>query len=87
MKTHRALSLSALITTGFVAIGCSGTYKNQVNFNPSEPIRIAVLPFAQIDDSGALVQADENYLIDNVALVSSKLKQTPSQYVQTLVQS
>jgi hypothetical protein len=87
MKTHRALSLPALITTGLVAIGCSGTYKNQVNFNPSEPIRIAVLPFAQIDDSGALAQADENYLIDNVALVSSKLKQTPSQYVQTLVQS
>ena len=87
MKTLRALKLPTLITTTLVAVGCSGTYKNQVHFNPSEPIRIAVLPFAQVDDSGALIQADENYLIDNVALVSSKLKQTPAQFVQTLAQS
>ena len=87
MKTLRALKLPTLITTTLVAVGCSGTYKNHVHFNPSEPIRIAVLPFAQVDDSGALIQADENYLIDNVALVSSKLKQTPAQFVQTLAQS
>ena len=87
MKTPRSLKLPAFITTALIAVGCSGTYKNQVHFTPSEPIRIAVLPFAQVDESGALIQADENYLIDNVALVSSKLKQTPAQFVQTLVQS
>jgi hypothetical protein len=67
--------------------GCSGAYKSTVQFNPSEPIRIAVLPFAQVDESGALAQTDENYLIDNVSVVSSKLKQTPAQFVQSLVQS
>lgn len=66
---------------------CAGSYKHTLAFNPAEPIRIAVLPFAQVDATGALVQADENFLIDNVALVSSKLKQTPAQFVQTQVQT
>jgi hypothetical protein len=67
--------------------GCAGTFKSDVNFNPAEPIRIAVLPFAQVDENGQLAQVDENYLIDNVAIVSSKLKQTPAEFVQSLVQS
>lgn len=67
--------------------GCSGSYKHSLSFNPAEPIRVAVLPFAQVDDSGGLVQADENYLIDDVGLVSSKLKLTPAQFVQNVVQS
>ena len=67
--------------------GCAGSYTHTLNFNPSEPIRIAVLPFAQVDEKGALVRADENLLIDNVSLVSSQLKQTPAQFVQTEVQT
>ena len=67
--------------------GCAGTFKSNVNFNPAQPIRIAVLPFAQVDDKGVLAQVDENYLIDNVLLVSSKLKETPAQFTQNLVQS
>lgn len=66
---------------------CTGTFRQRIDFNPSEPIRIAVLPFAQVDDKGELVQTDENLLIDNVGLVSSKLKQTPADFVQDLVQS
>jgi len=67
--------------------GCAGSYKHTLSFNPSEPIRIAVLPFAQVDEKGDLIRADESLLIDNVALVSSHLKQTPAQFVQTEVQS
>jgi hypothetical protein len=67
--------------------GCAGSYTHTLNFNPSEPIRIAVLPFAQVNDKGELIRADGDLLIDNVALVSSHLKQTPSQFVQTEVQS
>jgi hypothetical protein len=33
------------------------------------------------------VQSDENLLIDEVALVSSKLKQTPAQFMQALIQN
>jgi hypothetical protein len=75
---------------GFAIImlsACAGTFKHTVDFNPAEPIRIAVLPFAQVNEKGELVQTDENLLIDNVVIVSSKLKQTPAEFVQDLVQS
>jgi hypothetical protein len=67
--------------------GCAGSYKHTLSFNASEPFRIAVLPFAQVDEHGELIRADGSLLIDNVALVSSHLKQTPAQFVQTEVQS
>lgn len=87
MRTVKSLPIVAFSVLCGVLSGCAGTYKHTLAFNPAEPIRIAVLPFAQVDDKGALVQADENFLIDNVALVSSKLKQTPAQFVQTQVQT
>ena len=67
--------------------GCAGTFKHALNFNPSEPIRVAVLPFGQVDDKGNFIAADSSYLIDNVGLVSSKLKEPPATYVQKLVQN
>ena len=81
--------LRAIFTmlTAVLALGCAATFKPQLNFNPSEPIRIAVLPFAQVDENGQLAQVDESLLIDNVSLVSSKLKQTPAQFVQGVVQT
>lgn len=84
LVSRHIVNLSVLSS---VLTGCAGTYKHTLAFNPAEPIRIAVLPFAQVDDKGALVQADENLLIDNVALVSSKLKQTPAEFVQTQAQT
>ena len=77
-------SLACLVAT---LTACSGTYKHSVKFNPGQPIRIAVLPFAQVDESGAFVAPDESLLIDSVALVSSQLKQTPAQFMQTAVQT
>jgi hypothetical protein len=82
--THRCI-VGTLVILALSA--CTGTFRQKVDFNPSEPIRIAVLPFAQVNDKGELVQTDENLLIDNVGLVSSKLKQTPAEFVQDLVQS
>lgn len=81
------LPLPLALVVSLLLVGCAGTYKANIAFNPSEPIRIAVLPFAQVDSSGQLTRTDENLLIDNVALVSSQLKQTPAQFVQNLVQS
>jgi hypothetical protein len=66
---------------------CSGTFKHTLDFNPSEPIRIAVLPFAQVDPKGKIIQTDGNLLIDQVALVSSKLQDAPAHLIQDLVQS
>lgn len=84
---NRVVSILVRSLVCVVMTGCAGTYKAKVDFNPAEPIRIAVLPFAQVDDKGNLTRVDESFLIDNVSLVSSKLKQTPAQFVQSLVQS
>lgn len=84
MRIFRAISISLFTAT---SLGCGGTFTAHLNFNPSEPIRIAVLPFAQVDKQGQLTQVDESLLIDNVSLVSSKLKQTPAQFAQGLTQT
>jgi hypothetical protein len=92
---NQALRSTSLITTArgiamgiaLLFTGCSGTFKSSVNFNPTQPIRIAVLPFVQVDENGEFAQVDENLLIDDVSLVSSKLKETPAKFVQNLVQS
>lgn len=83
------MRLSKILSIIFLAAlsGCQATYKHTLNFNPSEPIRIAVLPFAQVDSDGKLSRADENLLIDNLALVSEKQRETPAEFMQSLVQS
>jgi hypothetical protein len=75
MKLARSLS----ILFAAALAGCQATYKHTLNFNPSEPIRIAVLPFAQVDSDGTLTRADESLLIDSVGLVSSKQRETPAE--------
>ncbi len=75
------------LAAALLAAGCQASYKHTLNFNPSEPLRIAVLPFAQVDSDGNLVRADESLLIDSVALISSRQRETPAQFMQSLVQS
>jgi hypothetical protein len=58
-----------------------------VDFNVAEPLRIAVLPFAQVDQTGALLRSDESLLLDSIELVSSQLTQSPAEFVQSLVQT
>lgn len=79
--------LALLIAVCALVSGCSSSYKHEMYFNPGEPIRIAVLPFAQVDQTGTIADQDPNLLIDNLALVSSKLNQRPAQFMQDLVQS
>ena len=84
----RRASRILTIVLGLIATGCAGSYTPKtLDFNPSEPIRIAVLPFAQVGEDGRLTRVDENLLIDNVGVVSSKLRQTPAQFVQSLTQT
>lgn len=71
----------------FLCAGCSTKVAYQLEFNPNEPIRVAVLPFAQVNKNGEFIEPDPNYLIDNVSLVSAKLKEPPAEYVRRLVQS
>lgn len=93
MRLKKPLHLTTIVrglvtTTGCALLsGCAASYDASVNFNPAQPIRIAVLPFAQVDDKGAFVTPDASLLIDNVGLVSSQLKQTPAQFMQSSIQS
>lgn len=89
LATMRIQFLTPLlaIASSLLFSGCAGTFKSNVNFNVTEPLRVAVLPFAQVTSDGKLVQTDENLLIDDVALVSSKLRESPARFVQETVQS
>lgn len=80
-------SRTLLLALTFIISACAGTYQTKVNFNPAEPIRIAVLPFIQTDAAGNIVKADADLLIDDLSLVSSKRKQTPAKFLQSVVQS
>lgn len=81
-----SLRMLGFVLAALYLFGCAGTYKNSIQFNPLEPVRVAVLPFAFTDEHGEIVAPDKSLLIDQVGLVSSKLKDTPNQYVQKLVQ-
>ena len=68
-------------------VGCSGTFNHQLEINPAEPIRVAVLPFVQVDENGEIVEVEKDLLVDNVALVSKKLKDNPPEIFRKIVQS
>lgn len=65
---------------------CASKYQNEVSFNASEPIRVAVLPFVQVNGKGEVVDPSKDFILDNVSLVSSKSKGPPSSYIRNLVQ-
>lgn len=66
---------------------CSGTYKHTIEFNPTEPLRVAVLPFSAVDESGKPLEVEGRLLIDNLSLVSSDQADTPVQIVRRQVLS
>ena len=65
---------------------CSGTYTHTLAFNPAEPIRVAVLPFIEVNSKDEIVNESPDLLIDSVSVVSSELGATPAQYTRALVQ-
>jgi hypothetical protein len=65
----------------------SGSYKHKLQFSPSEPLRVAVLPFVQVDEHGNIIQADSGLTVDQVPIISSEVGETPADYVRKLVQS
>ena len=81
MKKILALTLTLL------TCACASTYKSNLEFNPTEPLRVVVLPFAQVDQKGAIIDVNSDLAIDKVNLVSSKLGEAPAEFVRKLVQS
>ena len=38
--------------------GCAGTYQSKLEFNPTEPIRVVVLPFIQVDSKDKIIDGE-----------------------------
>jgi len=68
------------------AFGCSAKYNTKVDFNANEPLRVAVLPFVQVDHKGEIVEGRADLALDNVGIVSEKLEEPPAQFVRKVVQ-
>ena len=66
---------------------CAGKYKHSLEFNPQEPIRVAVMPFAQIDEQGSIIEPEGTIAVDGVPLVSPEPKDAPTVLVRKLVQT
>ena len=63
---------------------CQGTYTHQLNFNPSEPLRVAVLPYSAVDSQGKPHELESRLLVDNVSLISSEVTESPTQILRKL---
>jgi hypothetical protein len=61
---------------------CAGKYKSELNFNAAEPLRVAVLPFVNVDKSGQIIQEEGRLIVDNLGLISSTVEETPAQTVR-----
>lgn len=71
-----------------LAAGCAGSYRQDLKFDPSEPLRVAVLPFYRTDAEGKIITLrDDVYLIDHVPGVSAKVEESPEIYVQGLFET
>jgi Putative bacterial lipoprotein (DUF799) len=76
-----------ILIIGLILISaCSSKYQHDLFFNASEPLRVAVLPFVQVNKNGQVIDGKSELLLDNVSLVSSKSTLPPSSYVRNLVQ-
>lgn len=92
-----SLTAALRLTLGFFMVvamlACSPALKYQLKFNPDQQLRVAVMPFAQVNDKGEIIPGNElmpptsNLLIDKVSLVSSTPRETPTRFVRTLVQN
>lgn len=68
-----------------VATGCAGKFASKIDFDPAEPLRVAVLPFVFVNDKGEIVDEDSDSVVDSIPLVSSELGESATAFVESLV--
>lgn len=66
-------------------VACSGSYKHSLEYSPYEPIRVAVLPFRQIDVDGKILEEKGSLLVDEVPIISSEVADSPVSLSRKLV--
>ncbi len=71
-----------ILTTILLLCSCTGKYTHKLDFNPSEPIRIAVLPFISVDSSGNEIEEESRLVVDTFSLISTDQKETPTQLMR-----
>ena len=82
-KVIRVLFLVLFV---LAACACSAKYKHKLDFDPVEPIRVAVLPFYQVNDNGAIVDSEVTlFQIANRPDLQEKVKTPPARIMQRLV--
>ncbi len=84
---NRIVSALSCIVLAALLSACSGTYKYTIDFDRNYPLRVAVLPFYQVDASGAFVQDNGSILIDALPAFSDAEKEPPPEFLRKLVQS
>lgn len=88
MSEVRSLRLLVLALVLPILGGCSASYRRELSFDPSEPLRVAVLPFYQLDDTGmVLTERSDVYLIDHIPGVSRTAEESPAAFVQGLFET
>jgi len=68
--------------------GCAGKFESKIDFDPQEPLRVAVIPFQSVNDDGTLDESESRIIVDNLSLLSKDIEQSPAQVVrkQVLIQ-
>lgn len=83
MKYLRSISLLSIIT---LSTSCSGLYKHTLEFDRYYPLRVAVLPFYQIDDKGVYSSGDGSIALDGVPFISEESTESPAEFLRNLTQ-
>jgi hypothetical protein len=84
MQNFYKISLIALLIS---ALGCAGTYTHKLDFDRTSPLRVAVLPFYQIDKSGAYTSGNGSIALDGVPFISEESTESPAEFLRILTQS
>ena len=87
LKTVHFLSRVLLILFLLSGAACSGTFQHQIEFNPNESLRVAILPFVQVDETGEMIEESGSLVVDGVPLLSKEVEATPPELVRRLVQT
>ena len=83
MKT---IIIASLLGASLIISGCSGTYKHTIDFDRNYPLRVAILPFFQIEASGEYSRGDGSIALDQVPFISEDGSEPPTEFLRKLVQ-
>lgn len=86
MRLQRQTAWILLAYLLLTATACSSKKVN-VEFETTEPLRVMVLPFVQLDSDGTIIQPDAGLFIDGVPLISAELAENPPELLRQQVQA